>query len=122
MPQPRFVEVVDVSAEASSTIASLLASGQDLVGKLSFNVSDYLNGTYGQETLMEQLRAYNVSLEFGDLPITLINALNITPAEVPPPKGAARHFLLFGLALLASRELIVRWRVRRLLRKYGHHA
>ena len=46
---PRFVEVVDVSAEASSTIASLLASGESLAGRLAFNVSEYLNSTYGRE-------------------------------------------------------------------------
>ena len=121
MPQPRFVEVVDVSAEASSTIASLLASGQGLVGKLSFNITDYLNTTHGQEALYEQFRAYNITPNFEELPSVLINALNITAPDVPAPHGAARHLLLFGILMLGSREVVVRWRVSRLLRKYGHH-
>jgi hypothetical protein len=70
--------------------------------------------------LFEQLRAYNVTLD--ELPVNLINALNITPSDVPAPQGAARHLLLCGVMMLAARELIVRWRVYRLLRKYGHHA
>ena len=121
MPQPRFVEVVDVSAEASSTIAALLASGQGLVGKLSFNITDYLNSTYDRDALFEQLRAYNITPTFEELPIALVNALNITPADLPPPRGAARHLLLIGLLMLVSREAILRWRVKRLLSRYGHH-
>ena len=122
MPQPRFVEVVDVSAEASSTIAALLASGQGLVGKLSFNISDYLNTTHGQEALYEQFRAYNFTPSFDELPAGLVSALNLTATDVPAPQGAARHLLLVGLAMLLSREVVLRWRVARMVRKYGHHA
>lgn len=67
MPAPRFVEVVDVSAEASSTVAALLASGQGLVGKLSFNVSEYLNTSYGRDVLLSTLTAYNVTPDWGRL-------------------------------------------------------
>lgn len=123
MPQPRFVEVVDVSAEASSTIAALLASGQGLVGKLSFNVTDYLNSTYGRDALLAQLGAYNITPNWDDYQfVSLASALNITPPDVPAPRGAARHLLLVGILMLMSREAILRWRVKRLLRMYGHHA
>jgi len=123
MPQPRFVEVVDVSAEASSTIAALLASGQGLVGKLSFNVTDYLNSTYGREALMEQLGAYNITPNWDDFQwASLADTLNISAPDVPAPQGAARHLLVIGIAMLLSRELVLRWRVKRLLMRYGHHA
>jgi hypothetical protein len=123
MPQPRFVEVVDVSAEASSTIAALLASGQGLVGKLSFNVTDYLNSTYGREALMKQLGVYNITPNWDDFQwVGLADSLNISAPDVPAPRGAARHLLIVGLAMLMSRELVLRWRVTRLLRRYGHHA
>ena len=119
---PRFVEVVDVSAEASSTIASLLASGESLAGRLAFNVSEYLNSTYGREALLAALNAYNVTPDWNDVQWTdLANTLNITPPDVPAPRGAARHLILMGIALICSREMIVRWRVRRLLRRYGHY-
>lgn len=122
MPQPRFIEVVDVSAEASSTIAALLASGKGLVGQLSFNVTDYLNTSLGRDTLMRQFEAYNITPDWDDWELAgLADALNITPPPVPAPRGAARHLLLFGILMVASRELVLRWRVRRLLRKHGHY-
>ena len=123
MPQPRFVEVVDVTAEASSTIASLLASGQGLVGKLAFNVSDYLNTSYGRDALLSTLAAYNATPDWDDFQwARLASTLNITQTEELAPRGAARHMLLLGLALMGTRELIVRWRVSRMMRKYGHYA
>ena len=121
MPQPRFVEVVDVTVEASTTIASLLASGQGLVGKLSFNVSDYLNTTYGRDSLMTALDAYNITPNWDDWEFAgLASAIDILPPDTPAPRGAARHLLLLGVLMLLSREAIVRWRVWRLMRKYGH--
>lgn len=123
MPQPRFVEVVDVSAEAATSIASLLASGSGLVNKLSFNVSDYLNTTYGRDTLLATLSAYNVTPDWDDFQWAgIAGSINLTAPDVPAPRGAARHLLLFGLCLLLSREAVLRWRVRRVLRKYGHYA
>lgn len=118
MPQPRFVEVVDVGAEASSTIAALLSSGQGLVGKLSFNITDYINSTYDRDALLEKLAFYNVT----ELPASLINALNLTEHEEYVPIGRARQYLLLGTALLVLRELYVRVRVARVLKQYGTHA
>ena len=125
MPQPRFVEVVDVTAEASSTIASLFASGQGLVGHLSFNVSDFIFSNHGRERLMSTLAAYNATPDWDDWQwVRLADSLNITrvPSNVPPPRGPARHLLLIGLVLVLVRELVLRWRVRCILQKYGHHA
>jgi hypothetical protein len=123
MPAPRFVEVVDVSAEASSTVAALLASGQGLVGKLSFNVSEYLNTSYGRDVLLSTLTAYNVTPDWDDWQWAgLAGALNITPPDVPVPRGPARHLLLVGVAMVLLREAAVRWRVRRLHKRYGHYA
>lgn len=121
MPQPRFVEVINVGAEASSTIAALLASGQGLVGKLSFNITDYINSTYGHDVLLQTLSEYNItSTTFEDLPVAVLNALNISAPDVPAPNGAARHLISVGLLLLVTRELLLQWRVRCLLLKYGH--
>ena len=120
----RFVEVVDVSAEASSTIATLLARGGDLVGSLSFNVSDYLNATTA-DALWDTLTAYNLSTDV--LPADLGEALraagiNVTAPEEYVPEGRARTYMLTSLALFVSREVYVRWRVARLLRGHGMHA
>ena len=117
MPQPRFVEVVDVGAEASSTIASLLASGQGLVGKLSFNITDYINTTYDRDTLLEKLAFYNVT----ELPASLVSALNLTEHEEYVPIGRARQYLLVAIALFALREVYMRVRIRKVLKQYGTH-
>jgi len=121
---PRFVEVVDVSAEASSTIATLLARGSGLVGHLSFNVSDYLNSTTA-DTLWETLAAYNLTIDA--LPNDLGDALraagiNVTSPEEYVPEGRARVYMITGLTLLLTRELYVRWRVGRMLRGHGMHS
>lgn len=121
---PRFAEVVDVSAEASSTIAILLARGGDLAGQLSFNVGDYLNSTTA-DALWDTLAAYNLSAT--SLPTDLGEALraagvNVTSPEEYVPDGRARTYLLASLALVVSREVYVRWRVSRLLRGHGMHS
>ena len=121
---PRFVEVVDVGAEASSTIAALLERGSGIIGQLSFNVSDYLATNASAAGLWEALAAYNVSIDA--LPRDLGDALraagvNITSPEDYVPEGRARTYLLTGLTLLVTRELFVRWRVTRLLWERGMH-
>jgi hypothetical protein len=122
---PRFAEVVDVGAEASSTIATLLARGSGLVGQLSFNVSDYLPTNASAALLWDTLASYNVS-EAG-LPHDLGAALraagvNVTSPEDYAPEGRARCYILTGLVLLLTRELFVRWRVKCLLRERGIHS
>ena len=121
---PRFVEVVDVAAEASASVAGLLASGHGLWGGLSFNLTDYLNEST-TDALWEALAAYNVSVDA--LPNDLGDALraaglNITASEEYVPEGRARAYMLTGLSLLLTREMYVRWRVSRLLRGHGMHA
>lgn len=121
---PRFVEVVDVGAEASSTIAALLARGSGLVGQLSFNASDYFTTNASAAALWDALAVYNVSVDA--LPRDLGEALraaglNVTSPEDYVPEGRARVYMLTGLTLLFTRELFVRWRVKRLLRERGMH-
>lgn len=119
---PRFVEVVDVGAEASSTIAKLLASGEGLVGHLSFNVTDYLNTTYGRDSLLTALASYGVTPNWDDWEWAgLAASLDIAPPELDAPRGAARHLLSTGIFLMLTRELFVRWRIRKVLRAHGHH-
>lgn len=121
MPQPRFVEIVDVAAEASSTIASLLAAGQGLAGKLSFNISDYINSTNPQ-SLIDAFAKYNITTDA--LPTEYLawaESINLTNHTELVPAGRARHYLLMGLAILAAREMYVRVRTKRLLRQHGIH-
>lgn len=120
----RFVEVVDVSAEASSTIATLLARGSGLVGQLSFGLGDYLETNASAALLWKTLASYNVSVDA--LPRDLSDALraagaDITFSEDYVPEGRARAYILTGLTLVVTRELYVRWRVKQLLRERGVH-
>lgn len=122
---PRFVEVVDVTAEATSTIATLLARGSGLVGQLSFNASDYISSNASITLLWETLAAYNVSVDAlpSDLGAVLRAAgVNMSAHEEYVPDGRARAYMLTGLTLLATREMFVRWRVNRLLRDCGTHS
>jgi len=119
----RFVDVVDVGAEASSTVAWLMANGAGLAGTLSFNITDYLNETT-VDSLLNAIAMYNVSADA--LPTDLGQALRAAgldvgaPAEYVP-EGRARAYMLASLALLLTREVYVRWRVKRLLHGHGMH-
>ena len=118
----RFVEVVDVSAEASSTIATLLARGSGLVGQLSFGLGDYLETNASAALLWKTLASYNVSVDA--LPRDLSDALRAAGADIAfsedyVPGGRARAYILTGLTLVVTRELYVRWRVKQLLRERG---
>lgn len=122
---PRFAEVVDVAAEASSTIATLLARGGGIVGQLSFNASEYFSSNASIALLWDTLAEYNISVH--TLPRDLGDALraagvNVTSSEEYVPVGSARAYMLTGATLILTRELFVRWRVKRLLRERGVHA
>ena len=121
----RFVEVVDVSAEAASTLSVLLTRGGGLVGNLSSALHDYINAT-NASTLWAALANYS-NLTVDDMPTHWQTALqdmgmNVTlsPDELAP-EGRARNYLLTALVLVVSRELFVRWRVGRMLRAHGVH-
>ena len=124
----RFVEVVDVGVEASSTVAALLASGRGVVGQISFNLTEALglgeNAT-PSDVLWSALEAYNVT--FDTLPTDWAEALraaglDITTHDAYVPVGRARVYLGAALVLVLTREAFVRWRVRRMLKAYGMHA
>ena len=113
-----------MAAEASASVAGLLASGHGFWGGLSFNLTDYLNENT-TDAFWDALAAYNVSANA--LPTDLGDALrasglNVTAPEEYVPEGRARAYMLTGLALLLTREMYVRWRVSRLLRGHGMHA
>lgn len=116
----RFVEVVDVAAEASDTLAQLFANGRGWAGMLSFNISDYLNATTGVDALKQAFAAYNATPDWEQLGLLGL-AMNMTPAELHTPRGPARNFLSMGLLLLLTRELYIYVATRSILRRYGHH-
>ena len=126
----RFVEVVDVGAEASGVVASLISKGQGWVGQLSFNISDYINGsTMSVERLREAFATHNITLDSQPddwrewaINSTIGAALNQTAVDVPPLEGNARHLITTGLAMILVRELYVQWKLRILLKHYGVHA
>ena len=113
---PRFVEVVDVGAEASLTVAAMLASGQRALHSLSFDVSQYLNENT-TDALIAALHSYNLTLDA--IPVEW--DLNFTVPHQLTPDGRAKYYLIVGMALMITRELIVAWRVRCLLRRCSLH-
>lgn len=126
----RFVEVVDVQAEASGLLASLLANGHAITHSLSFNFSDYLNtSSVTVDALREAFAIYNLTID--SLPVgwsdtavgaVVAAALNQAVVEVPPLQGSARQLIIAGLAMIVSREVVVQWLTRSLLRRHGVHA
>jgi hypothetical protein len=120
----RFAEVVDVRAEASDTVAALIASGRGVAGQLSFNLTQYF-ALRDTESLWRALSSYNVTLD--TLPTDWAEALraagvNVASPDEYVPEGRARFYLTAGLALMLTRELYVRWHVRRVLKARGMHA
>jgi len=125
----RFVEVVDVGAETSNIVAVLLSRGHGMVGKLSFNVSDYLDASpLSIDRLRDAFLHYNITLD--SIPedwrewawaSSLGSALNQTAVEVPPLNGGARHLVMTGVAMILIREVYVQWKVRSLMRAHGSH-
>ncbi len=127
MGQPRFVEVVDVAAEASSTIAALLASGREFTNPYAwFNVSEFLNAT-SIDSLRSAFAQYNVTLD--SLPDGwrdwatggLIGAaLDVVAPDVPKMPSHARQLILLALAIVVVRELVAHLLARRSLRRFGY--
>lgn len=120
----RFAEVVDVGAEASGTVAALIASGRGVAGQLSFNLTQYFN-LHDTDSLWQALSSYNVTLD--TIPADWAEALhaaglNVTAPDEYVPEGRARFYLTAGLTLMLTRELYVRWHVRRMLKARGMHA
>ncbi|MGZ0213953.1 MAG: hypothetical protein ACKVI4_15875 [Actinomycetales bacterium] len=121
----RFAEVVDVGAEASGTVAALIASGRGFAGQLSFNLTRYFDSLHDTDSLWQALSSYNVTLD--TIPTDWAEALRAAGLDVAAPdeyvpEGRARFYLTAGLVLLLTRELYVRWHVRRMLKAHGMHA
>ena len=116
----RFVEIVDVKTEASTTLNSLrdrLASTLNLTSavELSFTELATLNELQNLATLV------NISAISGlsDL-VDLIDPNLTGVANVPPaPIGVARMLIITGLVLLVTREFAVRFKVSLLLKRVG---
>ena len=107
MPQ-RFVEVVDVAAEASSTLASLLASGRGAV--------EALNLSYGGDALRDALSFYNVKENKIPWLEPIAEALGGT---TPRPAGTSKALLLAGVGIILIREFYIQLYVRAMLRRSG---
>lgn len=122
---PRFVEVVDVGAEATSTLASLLERGYALSDHLGWqNITSYLTRN-DSLNILNTLHYYNVSLDAlpAQLHAAIVNA-NASFTDVgqyAPPPGRARTYMLVALLLVVTREVFVRWSVKRVLKQHGLH-
>ena len=116
---PRFVEVVDVTAEASSTVATLLAQGKTLLEGLEFDVSKYM-GENATSMMAAALAEYNLTLDA--VPTEWRSKLNLTVTSEYAPEGRARQYILAGICLILLREVVIAWQVRRMLKWYGMHS
>lgn len=125
MPVVRFVEVVDVGAEASSTLAALLASGRGLSNPYAwFNASDYVNVSIGALRNVFTLR--NTTLDtfatgwrnwaVGGLAGAALDAL--TP-NIPSIPDHARQLLLAAVLIVVLREFVTHVLTTRRIRKFG---
>ena len=116
---PRFVEVLDVQSEIASVFAQVVSSGQELAGRVQFNVSDYFNAST-TDKLVEALEAYNISTEDIARTLNVFNLTNTSISEVPPPTGMAGYLIASGVGVLFLRYAIVGAHAKSLVRKYGH--
>jgi hypothetical protein len=118
----RFVEVVDVSTEAASLFDALYERGE----ALRVNATDYIRNATLANDLWDILAQSNASVEalslhwHDALAAMGVERLAEVPAEYVPTQRAST-FMLTALVLVLSREVFVRWRVRRLLKARGMH-
>lgn len=124
MPQ-RFVEVLDVSAEAASVINQLASRAGGIASNLKFNVSNYINATANSfdASLVLMLEKYNVSKDdiFEAMELLNLNMSNTTLANIERPKPIPMYLMAFGSLLIATHLVIVHVGSRRLLAQYGHY-
>ena len=121
---PRFVEVTDIGAEAASVLGDWLSRGNGALRNLSGDLTQYLIATTMDAVLTRLAEYHNISRSgipdewYDRLQAVGINA---SAPEEFVPEGRARMYILTAVVLVLTREVFVRWRVRRLLNKHGIH-
>jgi len=122
MPQ-RFVEVLDVSYEASVLFSQISNRANEIVHGLGVNISQYINATSNEYdiNLIKYLgQNYNISTEDVLHTLSVLNITNSRIMQVPPPSGVAWWLIGGGLIVIVIQNLALNIETKKMLQKYGH--
>jgi len=121
----RFVEVLDVSAEASVMVSKLAAQAGGLASYFKLNITSYINATSGHfdQRLVSVLEQYNMTKDqISSVMSSLsLDMSNTTLANIEKPKPVAGMLMAIGSVLILAHLIMVHVGSRRLMKKCGNH-
>lgn len=123
---PRFVEILDVGAEANSLFRSMAVATSGVASELQHNLTRYINATANtvDSRLVSVLESYNVSKDDVYEAIAMLNlqVVNSTIAKtVERPKPISAMLMGVGSFLIVVHLLLVHVESRKLVREYGNY-
>lgn len=122
---PRFVEVLDVHAEAHTLFNSVAVKATGLASNLKFNVSDYINATAGvfDARIVSALEQYGVGKDdiFEAMNSLNLQMSNTTFAQIERPRPLPAYLMAVGSIFLVAHLVLVHVQSRRLVSEFGHH-
>ena len=121
----RFVEILDVHAEANTLFKHLTVKASGIAANLQFNISDYINATSGvfDARVIHLLERYNMSKDdvFQAMSSLNLQMSNTTFAQLETPRPIPKYLMTLGSAFIIAHLVIVHVQSRNLVRQYGHH-
>ena len=125
MPQ-RFVEVLDLSAEASLVLSRLATQASGLATDLKLNVTEYINATAGNfdSRLVSMLESYNMTRQdiFDTMSLLNLNMTNTTLSNIDRPKPISSLLMSIGTTFIFLHLVIVHVSSRKLVSEVGNHS
>lgn len=125
MPQ-RFVEVLDLSAEASLVLSRLATQASGLATDLKLNVTEYINATAGNfdSRLVSMLESYNITRQdiFDTMSLLNLNMTNTTLSNIDRPKPISSLLMSIGTTFIFLHLVIVHVSSRKLVSEVGNHS
>lgn len=122
----RFVEVLDVGAEASRVLTTLASRAQSTATEIHVNVTSFLNATTHtiDSKVFDVLARHNVSRE--DVLDTLsslhLNITNTTLAKsVKKPSHTSLNLMLAGIFLIVVHLVLVNVESKSILKRFSNH-
>lgn len=123
MPQ-RFVEILDVHAEANTLFNAVAAKATNLTTNLP-NISKFIDTTTGvfDSKIVDVLSHYNMSKDeiYAVMSNLNLQMSNTTFAHIERPRPIPAYMMAIGSALIFAHLVLVHVQSRILVKQYGHH-
>lgn len=120
----RFVEVLDVKAEANTLFNAVASKATNLTVILP-NISNFIDTTAGvfDSKIIDVLSHYNMSKEevFRVMNNLNLQMSNTTFAQIERPRPIPAYLMAIGCLLISVHLALVHIQSRKLCREYGHY-